>query len=96
MPALITGNFTEAQIADIQNGPVDNYVDMINNEWGQELGKELGHAYKINRNTVWTPQLLANYLNDIQIHQGWVFRIGFAPFKPEDVKVIQFVEKING
>ena len=31
MPELITGDFTEQQLADFENGPVDNYVDMINN-----------------------------------------------------------------
>ena len=34
MPELITGKFTEAQLADLENGPIDNYVDLINNEWG--------------------------------------------------------------
>jgi len=95
MPELITGNFTDAQVADFVNGPVDNYLDMINNEWGQELGKELGKKYKINRKTNWTPQLLAGYLNDIQSYLGWAFQIGFNPFSATDDKIIQFANKIN-
>jgi hypothetical protein len=95
MPELISGNFTEAQLADLEKGPVDNYLDIINNEWGQELGKQLREKYNLSRKTTWTPTLLSNYLNDIQSHQGWVFQIGFAPFKATDEKVILFAHKIN-
>ena len=95
MPELTTGKFTHAQLADFVNGPVDNYLDMINNEWGQELGKELGRKYGINRKTNWTPQLLVNYLNDIQSYHSWAFQIGFNPFSVTDDKVIQFANKIN-
>jgi len=95
MPALINGNFTEEQLADFENGPVDNYLDMINNEWGQELGKVLGEKYGIDRHTVWTPQLLKDYLNDIQQYHSWAFQIGFRPFRTTDNVVIQFAAKIN-
>ena len=43
MPELITGKFTDVQIADIKNGPVDNYVDIINNE-GRKSLEELKHT----------------------------------------------------
>jgi hypothetical protein len=95
MPELITGTFTQDQIEDFENGPVDNYVDMINNEWGQELGKVLAGKYKISRQTVWTPVLLRNYLNDIQSYHSWTFQIGFEPFRTSDEKVIRFAKKIN-
>lgn len=95
MPALINGNFTEEQLADFENGPVDNYLDMINNEWGQELGKVLGKKYGIDRHTVWTAQLLRDYLNDIQLYQSWAFQIGFKPFRSTDSVVIQFAGKLN-
>ena len=95
MPELITGNFTVEQIEDFENGPVDNYVDMINNEWGQELGKMLAEKYKITRETVWTPALLRDYLNDIQSYHSWTFQIGFEPFRTTDEKIIRFVGKIN-
>lgn len=95
MPELITGIFSESQLADREKGPVDNYVDMINNEWGQELGKELREKYKIRRNTHWTPGLLANYLNDIQSYHSWVFQIGFIPFRAEDEIIVYFAGKIN-
>lgn len=95
MPELITGVFTENQIKDLENGPVDNYLDMINNEWGQELGKILRIKYSIGPGTHWTPTLLADYLNDIQSYHSWAFQIGFRPFKPTDEIVIRFAGKLN-
>ena len=95
MPELITGIFTEKQLADITDGPVDNYIDMINNEWGQELGKELCLKYHISRLTYWTPELLADYLNDMQSYHSWAFQIGFKPYRATDDMVIRFANKIN-
>jgi hypothetical protein len=94
-PELITGVFTAEQVADIENGPVDNYLDMINNEWGQELGKQLREKYQINRYTKWTPALLTNYLNEIQSYHSWAFQISFHPFRITDDVVIRFSDKIN-
>jgi hypothetical protein len=95
IPELISGEFTDDQIKDIEEGPVDNYIDMINNEWGQELGKLLSEKYNISRKTYWTPELLACYLNDIQSYNSWAFQIGFKPFRPTDELVIRFSSKIN-
>ncbi|MCC6411966.1 MAG: hypothetical protein IT270_09925 [Saprospiraceae bacterium] len=93
-PELITGKFTVAQLADLEEGPVDNYVDIINNEWGQELGKQLKVKYGTNRETQWTPELLANYLNDMQRYFSWAFQLGFEPFRPEDEVVRLFSYKL--
>ncbi len=95
MPALVTGMFTDSQLVDLVQNPIDNYVDIVNNEWGQELGKQLKGKYKIGRETVWTADLLANYLNDIQAYFSWAMQIGFKPFKPEDELVFRFTQKIN-
>ncbi|HUR30485.1 MAG TPA: hypothetical protein VMZ69_03580 [Saprospiraceae bacterium] len=95
MPQLVTGTFTEDQLTDLENGPVDNYIDLINNEWGQELGKLLRKKYSITRKTQWSPALLANYLNDIQSYHSWAFQIAFRPFRPTDEIVIRFAAKIN-
>jgi hypothetical protein len=95
MPELITGNFSADQINDLEDGPVDNYLDMINNEWGQELGKLLREKYSITRKTYWTPALLSNYLNDIQSYHSWAFHIGFRPFRPSDDLVRRFASKLN-
>ncbi len=95
MPELITGKFTGAQLMDLENGPLDNYVDIINNEWGQELGKRLKKKHKIHRNTVWTPELLVNYLNDVQSYFSWSFQIGFKPYRVADEVIIRFSDKLN-
>ena len=95
MPELTSGRFTAEQLNAPDDNPVDNYVDMINNEWGQELGKLLKKRYFINRNTTWTPKLLARYMNDIQYYYSWALQIGFKPFTEEDVEVIRFCKKIN-
>jgi len=94
-PELITGDFTQEQILDVEFGAVDNYIDIVNNEWGQELGKRLDEKYKINRSTDWTPELLSSYLNDIQIYYSWAFNIRFNPFTPSDEIIILFCNKIN-
>ena len=95
MPELISGKFTKEQLADLKTGPVDNYIDIINNEWGQELGKLLSKKYNINNETFWTPELLTNYLNDLQSYYSWVFQFGFIPFKESDELIIKFSNKIN-
>lgn len=95
MPELITGIFTEAQLTDMKDGPTDNYIDLINNEWGQELGKSLQSKYQLSTATIWTPQLMADYLNDIQGYYSWTFGIGFTPFRTTDEIVIRFAAKIN-
>lgn len=95
MPELITGEFTEEQITDLKNGPIDNYVDIINNEWGQELGKLLKKKYDISEQTYWTPELLTNYLNDIQRYYSWAFQMGFKPYREEDEVVVKFSNKLN-
>lgn len=95
MPELISGLFTPEQMAHPDDNPVDNYVDMINNEWGQELGKKLGEKYQLNWDTHWTPELLANYLNDMQSYFSWAFQIGFEPVRATDEVVFKFAKKIN-
>lgn len=95
MPELLTGKFTAAQIQDPINNPIDNYVDLVNNEWGQELGILLRKKYRIDRNTIWTPELLANYLNEMQRHYSWSFNIDLIPFRPTDELMIRFSNKMN-
>ena len=94
-PELQTGKFTKEQLLDLDNGPVDNYVDMINNEWGQELGKVLKKKHNITRKTQWTPEVTASYLNDIQSYYSWGFQMSFTPFKSSEEIVIKFSNKIN-
>lgn len=95
MPELISGNFTEAQRFDVESGPTDNYLDMINNQWGQELGKRLKKKYHINANTIWSSTLLTDYLNDIQNYYSYIFGISFLPFMDTDPLMVRFSNKIN-
>lgn len=95
LPALVSGNFSEQQIADLKNGPLDNYIDMINNEWGQEIGKTLKSKYQINRQTHWDGHLLSDCLNHLQGEFSWFFGVAFNPFTPDDDRVLRFAQKIN-
>jgi len=95
MAELVSGKFTAEQIADIDNGPTDNFMDIINNEWGQELGKNLKKKYQIDEDTIWTAELLADYLNSIQSYFTWALDIDFKPFRPTDDLIIKFYKKIN-
>lgn len=94
-PQLILGKFSEKKLHDLEEGPVDNYVDIINNEWGQELGKQLKEKYHISRTTTWTPELLSNYLNDMQAYYSWALQIGFKPVLADDEYIIKFSRKLN-
>lgn len=95
MPELTTGKFTEEQLQDTINYPVDNYVDMINNELGQELGKRLTRKYQIRAGEEWSEELLVNYLNDLQSFYCWSFGIGMKPYAVEDELVKRFTAKLN-
>lgn len=95
MPELMSGDFTEEQLKDIKNGAVDNYVDIINNEWGQELGKHLKQKYKIDRQTIWTSELMADYLNEFQSYFSRVFKLRFKPFTEKDELTLHYAKKIN-
>ncbi len=95
MPSLTTGVFSQQELTDTNNYPLDNYVDMINNEIGQELGLALKHKYKISPSTVWTPSLLSEYLNDLQSYYQWSLGIRLKPFSAEEELMERFANKIN-
>lgn len=94
MPELIYGNFSEAQLRDPNNNPVDNYVDIVNNELGQQLGILLKSKYGLTYETVWTAELLASYLNDIQQYYSTSFSITIKPFRASDLVIIKFINKM--
>ncbi|MEL6673268.1 MAG: hypothetical protein AAFR61_13785 [Bacteroidota bacterium] len=95
IPELVTGAFSEKQILDINEGAVDNYIDLINNEWGQEIGKTLRAKYGIEASTHWTPELVTAFLNDLQRYYSWALNVGFEPFRTSDPLMIRFAKKIN-
>lgn len=95
MPGLIQGSFSEQQMNDPNNNPIDNYVDMLNNEWGQKLGEQIKAKYKISRKTNWDPEFLASYLNEIQHFYSWAFDLEMEPFRAEEEVIQLFCNKLN-
>ena len=95
MPELIDGSFTVDQLNDSLRNPVDNYVDMINNEIGQLLGERLNQQFQIKMHQFWTPKLLCSYLNELQKFYSVAFQLRAEPFHWEEEVVIRFCHKLN-
>jgi len=95
MPELTNGVFNKYQLMDSINNPLDNYVDIANNEIGQEIGLLLKTKYGINENTICTPVLLTSYMNDLQSYYGWALNIGLDKFYSKDEEIINFTSKLN-
>ncbi len=95
MPALITGDFADKQRLDILTGAVDNYVDIINNEWGQELGKHLKHVYGIDSESIWTTAFLTSIVNDMLSFYKWSLNIEFVPFSEDEEIIVKLARKLQ-
>jgi hypothetical protein len=95
MPELTSGFFSEKQLNDSVNFPTDNYVDLINNEIGQLIGSELKSFYQIDHQTIWTPELLSDFMNQIQAYYAWSLDIDMSPFSPNDDLIVAFANKLN-
>lgn len=95
MPQLVSGKFSSAQLSDTLDFPVDNYIDIINNEIGQELGKYLKSECAINDATTWTPSLTAKYLNKVQDYYAYSFDLEIDPFSERDSLIVRFADKIE-
>lgn len=95
MPQLVSGLFSEEQLHDTLNFPVDNYVDIINNEIGQKLGNYLKSKYKISNVTVWTAGFTCQFLNEVQEYYSSSFEVDIIPFKEDDNVIVRFSSKIE-
>lgn len=95
MPELTTGLFSEKQLNDTINYPVDNYVDLVNNRIGQLLGNKIKESYKLDEYTVCTPELLCSILNKIEEYYMWSMGVGMEPFHASEELVIKFSRKMN-
>ena len=95
MPELVSGKFSEKQLKDTVNFPTDNYVDIINNEIGQELGKYLKHKYAIDKKTRWTANLTCSFLNEVQAYYAQSFDIKIEPYSASDSIINRFSRKIE-
>ena len=90
--SLLTGDFTEKEI----NQAIDNYADLINNQWGQKFGNEIKDQYDISSSTVWSPELTANVLNAFQSKISETMGIKFkTEYTAEDDFVIKLTEFFN-
>ena len=95
IPELVNGNFSQKQLEDLDNGVVDNYVDLLNNEFGQEFGKQMKTKYQLNRNANWDYALMTAFLNEAQSYAAASFGIAFEPFRSSEIEVIRFTDKVN-
>ncbi|MDB4161747.1 hypothetical protein N9772_05215 [Bacteroidia bacterium] len=95
MPQLVSGLFSKVQLKDTLNFPVDNYVDIINNELGQELGKFLKAELNITKTTQWTPQLTAAFLNALHEYYAASFQLTLIPYTAQDPIIIRFSDKLQ-
>jgi hypothetical protein len=95
MPHLVSGKFSTIDLIDTVNYPVDNYIDIVNNEIGQELGKYLKHKYTINKNTEWTTDFTCKFLNEIHDYYAESFDIQIKPYKINDRIIRRFSKKIE-
>ena len=95
MPELINGRFSANQLESLSNNPVDNYVDIINNEVGQILGEQLKNKYRITLHQQWNEKLLCQYLNDLQRFYSKAFKISLKPFNENEYVILRFCEKLN-
>jgi len=96
MPQLISRHQIDSLLAEgHEKGIIDNYVDIVNNKIGQQLGIYLAKKYNIHRNTNWSHQLLAEYLNDINHYYRLKFGIGMNSFSKNEELIALFSKKIN-
>jgi RHS repeat-associated protein len=90
--ALMTGDMTGQKM----NLVIDNYADMINNEWGQRWGAAIAKDLGITKDTEWTDALTSKYMNALQdkITKGMGLKFK-QTFKESDDFVKKTTEFIN-
>jgi hypothetical protein len=93
MASLISGAITPAEA----KGAIDNYVDLINNVYGQQLGAQLATSVGVGvgGGTTWDPALTTEYLNAAQ---RWISReMGWkmSDFTVSDSVVVKFTALLN-
>ena len=90
--SLITGQFAPKEMSQA----IDNYADLINNQWGQVLGGRINSKFNVSSSTVWDNNLSANVLNEMQGFYGEMMGKTFnSTFKPDEKYVKDFTEFMN-
>ncbi len=75
---------------------IDNYSDLINNEWGQRWGEQLMTELGINAGTSWTNNTTARFLNGLQQRYSRTLNVEFKKEFTEDDKFVKsYTEFIN-
>lgn len=89
--SLISGAILPAE----ERQAIDNYADMINNLYGQDIGERVAKTLGVSSSTVWTPALTAKYVNAIQgeiaSEMGWKM----TPFSATDPQIVKFSALLN-
>jgi RHS repeat-associated protein len=90
-PGLISGTIAPAD----ERKAIDDYTDMVNNLYGQDIGERVGKKLGVSSSTVWTPALTAKYVNAVQAEiaseMGWKM----TPFSAKDPEIVKFSALLN-
>src|SRR5215218_4154432 len=90
-PSLISGKILPAE----ERQAIDNYADMVNNLYGQDIGERVSKTLGVSSSTVWTPALTAKFVNAIQgeiaSEMGWKM----TPFGAKDAQIVKFSALLN-
>lgn len=91
-PALIVGGtFTKKTEAQA----IDNYCDMVNNIHGQAWGEQLSKSLGVDGDTVWTPEILTQYVNMMQALITGSFGWKTNYFQPTHPELVKFAATLN-
>jgi RHS repeat-associated protein len=90
-PSLISGKIAKTE----ERQAIDNYSDMVNNLYGQDIGERVSAKLGITSSTVWNAKLTAKYLNAVEDaiakEMGWKM----TPFSAGDAEVKKFTSLLN-
>lgn len=90
--SLMTGDIKDTELKQA----IDNYCDLVNNEFGQLWGKEIADKLKIGPHTTWTDELTANFLNELQDKFKESLNLKFdKKFSKDDQFVKDYTKFIN-
>ena len=91
-PALIVGGtFTKKT----EDQAIDNYCDMVNNIHGQAWGEQLSQSLGVDGDTVWTPEILTQYVNMMQALITGSFGWKTNYFQATHPEIVKFAATLN-
>ncbi len=90
-PSLITGKIGATE----ERQAIDNYSDMINNLYGQDIGERVSKTLGVSSSTVWTPAMTAKYVNAIQAEIATEMSWKMTPFSAKAAEIARFSALLN-